>query len=36
LAAPLYKALSGENNPSFATVLKVLRALNLRLVVQTG
>lgn len=27
----LYKALSGEGNPSFATVLKVLHALGLRL-----
>lgn len=27
----LYKALSGEGNPSFATVLKVLRALGIRL-----
>lgn len=28
----LYKALSGEGNPSFATVLKVARALGLKLV----
>ena len=27
----LYKALSGERNPSFATVLKVVGALGLRL-----
>lgn len=27
----LYKALSGQGNPSFATVLKVLNALGLRL-----
>jgi probable addiction module antidote protein len=27
----LYKALSGEGNPSFATILKVLNALGLRL-----
>lgn len=27
----LYKALSGEGNPSFATVLKVAKALGLRL-----
>jgi probable addiction module antidote protein len=27
----LYKALSGENNPSFGTVLKVARALGFRL-----
>lgn len=27
----LYKALSGEGNPEFATVLKVVRALGLRL-----
>jgi probable addiction module antidote protein len=25
----LYKALSGEGNPSFATILKVLKSLNL-------
>jgi probable addiction module antidote protein len=29
----LYKALSGENNPSFGTVLKVARALGLKLTV---
>ena len=28
--ANLYKALSGEGNPSFATVMKVARALGLR------
>lgn len=27
----LYKALSGEGNPSFATILKVLKSLNLKL-----
>ncbi|MNR48402.1 helix-turn-helix protein [compost metagenome] len=27
----LYKALSGEGNPSFATILKVMRALGIRL-----
>lgn len=27
----LYKALSGEGNPSFATVLKVARAMGLKL-----
>ncbi|MEY2341998.1 addiction module antidote protein [Acidithiobacillus sp. IBUN Pt1247-S3] len=27
----LYKALSGEGNPSFATILKVARALGMRL-----
>ncbi|MBD8872747.1 addiction module antidote protein [Rhodanobacter sp. DHB23] len=30
----LYKALSGEGNPSFATVLKVARALGLKLAFQ--
>lgn len=30
----LYKALSGEGNPSFATILKVLRALGLHLHVE--
>ncbi|MDR3158598.1 MAG: putative addiction module antidote protein [Zoogloeaceae bacterium] len=29
----LYKALSGENNPSFGTILKVARALGLKLTV---
>lgn len=27
----LYKALSGEGNPSFATIIKVLKALNMQL-----
>ena len=27
----LYKALSGESNPSFATILKVMSALGIRL-----
>lgn len=27
----LYKALSGEGNPEFATVMKVVKALGLRL-----
>ncbi len=27
----LYKALSGEGNPAFATVLKVINALGLKL-----
>lgn len=27
----LYKALSGEGNPSFSTILKVMRSLNLQL-----
>ncbi|MDR3158886.1 MAG: putative addiction module antidote protein [Zoogloeaceae bacterium] len=30
----LYKALSGEGNPSFATVLKVTRALGFKMVPQ--
>jgi probable addiction module antidote protein len=29
----LYKALSGEGNPSFSTILKVINALGLRLAV---
>lgn len=29
----LYKALSGDVNPSFDTVIKVVKALNLRLVI---
>jgi probable addiction module antidote protein len=29
----LYKALSGEVNPSFDTVIKVVKALNLRLAI---
>ncbi len=32
----LYKALSKEGNPEFATVLKVIRSLGLRLHVATG
>ena len=32
----LYKALSPEGNPEFATVLKVLRALGLRLHATSG
>ncbi len=31
----LYKALSGEGNPSFATILKVVSALGLRLHAET-
>jgi probable addiction module antidote protein len=31
----LYKALSSEGNPEFATILKVLKALQLRLTVST-
>jgi probable addiction module antidote protein len=30
----LYKALSGDGNPSFATVMKIARALGLRLTFQ--
>ena len=30
----LYKALSGDVNPSFDTVIKVVKALNLRLAIQ--
>ena len=30
----LYKALSGEGNPSFGTILKVIKALGLKLHVQ--
>lgn len=30
----LYKALSGQGNPSFATLLKVMNALGLRLAAQ--
>ncbi|MDR0578869.1 MAG: putative addiction module antidote protein [Candidatus Accumulibacter sp.] len=29
----LYKALSGEHNPSFGTILKVARALDLKLTI---
>jgi probable addiction module antidote protein len=32
----LYKALSGEGNPSFATILKVTHALGLKFHVQCG
>lgn len=32
----LYKALSGEGNPSFATILKVIRALGVRLHADTA
>lgn len=32
----LYKALSGEGNPSFATILKVSHALGLKFHVQCG
>jgi probable addiction module antidote protein len=32
----LYKALSGEGNPSFATILKVTRALGLKLHASTA
>ena len=32
----LYKALSGEGNPSFGTILKVMRALGLRLEAHAG
>ena len=32
----LYKALSGERNPEFGTVLKVIKALGLRLHAATG
>jgi probable addiction module antidote protein len=32
----LYKALSGEGNPSFATILKVVKALGLKLGTQTA
>ncbi len=32
----LYKALSGEGNPSFATILKVVRALGLKFQVQVA
>ena len=32
----LYKALSGEGNPSFATILKVTHALSLKFHVQCG
>lgn len=32
----LYKALSGEGNPSFGTILKVIHALGLRLEAHAG
>lgn len=32
----LYKALSGEGNPSFATILKVMRALGVKLHAQAA
>ena len=32
----LYKALSGEGNPSFATILKVTRALGIKLHPETA
>lgn len=32
----LYKALSGEGNPSFGTILKVMHALGLRLEAHAG
>ena len=32
----LYKALSGEGNPSFATILKVIRALGVKLHADTA
>jgi probable addiction module antidote protein len=32
----LYKALSGEGNPSFATILKVMHALGVRLHAQAA
>lgn len=32
----LYKALSGEGNPSFATILKVTKALGLQLHARTA
>lgn len=32
----LYKALSAEGNPEFATILKVLRALDLKIVTKAG
>ncbi|MHA1538421.1 MAG: addiction module antidote protein [Alphaproteobacteria bacterium] len=31
--ASLYKALSGDGNPEFSTVLKVVRALGLKMIV---
>ncbi len=32
----LYKALSAEGNPEFATILKVMRALDLKLTAKAG
>jgi probable addiction module antidote protein len=32
----LYKALSAEGNPEFATILKVLRALDLKITARAG
>lgn len=32
----LYKALSGEGNPEFATVLKVMKALDLKIVTKVA
>ena len=32
----LVRALSGEGNPSFGTILKVIKALGLRLEAHTG
>ena len=32
----LYKALSGEGNPSFGTILKVMKALGIKLQVQSA
>nr|WP_178372370.1 addiction module antidote protein [Pollutimonas bauzanensis] len=32
----LYKALSGEGNPSFGTILKVMRALGIKLQPQSA
>lgn len=32
----LYKALSGDGNPSFATILKVMHALGIKLNAQVG
>ncbi len=34
--AALYKALSGEGNPEFATILKVLQAMNISLQPKVG
>jgi len=34
--AGLYKALSADGNPSFATVMKVAKALGLRITIQSG